>query len=122
MHIPHVSHWSEAVRDMKGIGHGKNSFSNAMTRADHKVISFEIKLFDGCGEQREVISIIFQSHGKFLNKRGLDIHPLNDRRELILDIDKRIEICIGVKFTEDFEALFPSSHTSKPVMNQRDLQ
>jgi hypothetical protein len=107
---------------MKGIGHGKNSFGNAMTRADHKVISLQIKLFDGRGEQREVISIIFRSHGKSLNKRGLDVHPLNGRGKLIFDIEKGIEICFRVKFTEDFQALLPTSHTGKPVMNQGNLQ
>jgi hypothetical protein len=99
MHIPHIPHGSKAVTDMKGIGHRENSLGNAVTGAHHKVISFKIKLFDGCGEEREVISIIFRSHWKSLNKRGLDIHPLNHRRELILDIEKRIEICFGVKFT-----------------------
>ena len=122
MHIPYVSHRSETVRDMKGIGHGKNSLGNTMTRADHKIISFEIKLFDGCGEKREVISIISRSHGKFLDKRGFDIHPLNHRGELILDIEKRIEICFRVKFTEDLETFFPSSHAGKPIMNKSDFQ
>jgi hypothetical protein len=121
MHIPHVSHWSEAVRDIKRIGHGKDSFSNAMTGANHKVISFEIKLFNGCGEKREVISIIFRSHWKPLNERGLDIHPLDNLRDLVLYIDEGIKICIGVKFTEDLKTFLPSSHAGKPIMNQSHL-
>jgi hypothetical protein len=85
------------VRDMKGLGHGKNSFRHTMAGTDDQIIVPKIEVFDGRGKEGEVIAIIFHYPGESLEEGSLDPHPLDDSRESMFDMDERIEICLRVK-------------------------
>ncbi len=107
---------------MEGISRGEDSFGDTVAGTHNQIVSFEIEGLYRRWKQGEIVSVIFERPRKTLNIGGIDPHPLDRLRQLLLVIEECVKIGFREKLTQRLKALFPSSHAHQPVMNQGNPQ
>ena len=118
--VPHVTHGSEAVRQVQAAGRHPHGLGHAMAQRQDQVVTAHVETAHGGGEQGQVIGIRRAGGWQRLDERGHDPAPLDRRRHGTGYVEQREERRGREELTEDFQAPLAAAHAGEPVVNDGD--
>jgi hypothetical protein len=118
--VPHVTHGSEAVRQVQAAGRHTHGLGHAMAQRQDEVVTAHVETAHGGREQRQVIGIRGTGGGQRLDERRHDPAPLDRGRHGTGHVEQREERCRREQLTENFQAPLAAAHAGEPVVNEGD--
>src|ERR1044072_2493464 len=115
--IPHIAHGSMHIGDVQSAIR-QYSFRNTMTAGKNKIVSSQVKPFDGTGKERQIVAIDPFCLRQSTDKRTSYLHLPNRRRNLFGSVQQCVKIGRRKKLAENFEAFFTTPHPRQPIMHK----